>query len=434
MLTGLLMLSACDSYLDIKPVGSVIPTTAKEYRALLARAYRLTPMQRATVGFRSDEMQVNSETYDERMYGDWERWNDYAPSPNTTQLDWAGYYSAIFIANHVIDNRAEITEGTDDEVNQLAGEAYLFRAYMHFTLVNLHGQPYTKADAPATKAIPLKLDNDLEGFLSRNTVEEVYASIRSDIGQARELMNKESWEPAFSYRFTTLAAEALQSRVALYMAQWQVAYDAAEKALGQKSTLEDLNVSSPILPNHFTSVENISALEHIKSSDNNSSRVPATFLALFSEGDRRLSLCFSAPDAEGKSRCLKAGKSEYSSTFRVGEMYLNGAEAAAQLGKLPEARTRLLQLMQKRYAPTAYEAKATAVDAMGQAELITEILNERARELAYEGHRWFDLRRTTRPRIEKLLSGKTYVLEQDDPRYTVPIPKEAIAANPGLGN
>ena len=43
---------------------------------------------------------------------------------------------------------------------------------------------------------------------------------------------------------------------------------------------------------------------------------------------------------------------------------------------------------------------------MTQDELITEILDERERELAIEGHRWFDLRRTTRPRIQKILGGK----------------------------
>ena len=56
-------------------------------------------------------------------------------------------------------------------------------------------------------------------------------------------------------------------------------------------------------------------------------------------------------------------------------------------------------------------------------------------ELAFEGHRWFDLRRTTRPRIEKTLySGQTIILEQNDERYTLRIPQSAIEANPNLSN
>lgn len=90
--------------------------------------------------------------------------------------------------------------------------------------------------------------------------------------------------------------------------------------------------------------------------------------------------------------------------------------------------------MQKRYTPEAYSAKAAAIHEMGKDALIQEVLNERARELAFEGHRWFDLRRTTRPRLEKVLGGQTYVLEADDARYTLSIPKEATEANPGLLN
>lgn len=434
LLSSLLLLSACDSYLDIKPVGSVIPTTAQEYRALMARAYQLVPTERGAVCFRSDEMQVSTDGYDQRLYGDWERWNDAAPSPNTNQLDWGGYYSTIFIANHVIENRNNITEGTSDVVNQLVGEAYLLRAYMHFILVNLHGQPYTREGALSTKAIPLKLNNDLEVFLTRNTVEEVYTSILSDISHARELMTKERWEVEFSYRFTSLTVDAMESRTFLYMGEWQNALNASEALLRKKSSLEDLNADSPLLPNHFKSVESITALEYMRSNVNNANRVPKAFLALYDEGDLRLSFYFSPANEDGEVKSLKGGKNEFACSFRVGEMYLNAAEAAANLNKLPEARTRLLQLMQKRYTPEAYATKEAAINTMNQQELVKEILDERARELAYEGHRWFDLRRTTRPRIEKILDGKSYVLEQDDARYTLPIPKDAIAANPGLTN
>ena len=62
LLSCLLMLSACDSYLDIRPVGSVIPQTAEEYRALLARAYLNVPNDRGLACLRrSEERRVGKE-------------------------------------------------------------------------------------------------------------------------------------------------------------------------------------------------------------------------------------------------------------------------------------------------------------------------------------------------------------------------------------
>lgn len=436
LLSGLLAFTACDKYLDLQPVGSVIPNTVTEYRALLARAYKNIQADRGMAGFRSDEMRIREDEYDQANYADIERWNDLAQFPATMQFNWSNYYNMLFIANHVIESGSGITEGTPEEVDQLVGEAYLLRAYVHFLLVNLYGQPYTKPGATEAKAVPLKLDTDLEKVLSRNTVGEVYASLTSDIDEARRLINKEEWEKEFSYRFNTASVEAFQSRASLYMGQWQKAWEAAEAVLTRKSSLEDLNGTSPVLPNLFESVENITALEMgLSNTVHGAALAPASFLALYQEGDLRLNLYFTAPpNANGARRSVKSGYNKFSSTFRVGEIYLNVAEAAARLNKLPEARTRLLQLMRMRYTPEACVGKESMVSGMGQEALITEILNERARELAFEGHRWFDLRRTTRPRIEKVLDGKTYVLEQDDTRYTIPIPKEAIAANPGLAN
>ena len=70
----------------------------------------------------------------------------------------------------------------------------------------------------------------------------------------------------------------------------------------------------------------------------------------------------------------------------------------------------------------------------GERTYNAKILKERARELAFEGHRWFDLRRTTRPEIKKEIEDVTYTLVQDDSRYTLRIPQDAIDANPGLLN
>ena len=118
-------------------------------------------------------------------------------------------------------------------------------------------------------------------------------------------------------------------------------------------------------------------------------------------------------------------------------MYLNAAESALQGGSenaLEDARTYLLALQKSRYNASAYANKETNVMAMDANALLQEIYDERTKELAFEGHRWFDMRRTTQPRVVKTFKGEEYVLEEGDERYTIRIPSEAIEANPNLAN
>ena len=50
------------------------------------------------------------------------------------------------------------------------------------------------------------------------------------------------------------------------MGKWQTAYDAAERVLAQKKTLEDYNNNVSFqLPNHYESVESITAYENVYS-------------------------------------------------------------------------------------------------------------------------------------------------------------------------
>ena len=435
----LFSLPACDSYLDIQPVGKVIPSTLEDYRALLATAYDKKMSDRGVCELRTDAAFVSaSSSYDVNIYQDIEIWNDVNPGASTRQFGWSDYYSNIYYANAIISKQDEIADGSPEDVNQLVGEAYMMRGYMHFLLVNLYGEPYTKAGGPESKAVPLKWDMDLEGTPGRVTVKEIYDAVLSDIARAKTLMSKDIWETQYIYRFSSLAAEALESRVYLYMGEWEKAYQAAEQVLKVKADLVDLNASggdTPKLPGEFDSAEMINAYEIICGESNAPSiKVAAAFVERYENGkDLRRATYFSQND-NGNYISVRGGKSQYKCSFRTGELYLNAAEAAARLGKLPEARERLLQLVKNRYTQAGYEEKAKAAEAMGQEELVQEILDERMRELAFEGHYWFDLRRTSRPRIEKEIGGKSYVLEENDSRYTLRIPQDAIDANPGLQN
>lgn len=427
-----MLLTGCDSFLDIQPVGKVIPTTAPEFRSLITEAYLTVPDDRGLASFRSDEIKLDAtmSSNDLGSYLDIWRWNDDTPDENTASFSWRQFYHVLFIANYVIESERMITDGSTAEIKQMVGEAYMLRAYMHFLLVNLHAPAYTACDPATTKAIPLKLDSDVDGMLSRNTVEEVYNSIVADLKSAEQYLNVDSWDAGYNYRFTTLSVDALRSRVMLYMGDWTEAEAAADHVLAIKNTLS--SVSSE-LPNLYNSSENILALEQVMSAQYaRALKVDRDFYRRYSTTDLRRRAYFNQVTTSN-ILIIKGGSNTYSCSFRVGEMLLNAAEAACRQNKFEDAADYLLTLQRSRYSDGG-AAKETAIAAMSPDELLTEILEERARELAFEGHRWFDLRRTTRPRIEHTYRNETFVLEQDDPRYTIRIPSEAISANPGLAD
>lgn len=427
---------SCDSYLDLQPVGKVIPNTLEEYRALFLTAYNYDMLDRGLCEMRTDEVALVADETDMNTYRNIVTWSDANDDATTASFGWEYYYKAIYYANSVIDKKGEITGDSQNDINQLVGEAYLMRAYMHFLLVNFYGEPYTKEGALETKAVPLKWDVDLEKIPVRTTVAKIYEAVLGDIESARGLMNVVEWEARYRYRFSTLSVDALESRVRLYMGNWKEAYEAAERILAQKPDLEDFNEADAPLPNQYQSVEMITAYEQVYSTSTHKvSYAAADFLRKYDAADYRLAKFYGDVDENGnRSNNKVLATSQYRCSFRTGELYLNAAEAAARLDKLKEARERLLQLMEKRYTPEGYARKAVVVEAMDKEALIGEILEERARELAFEGHRWFDLRRTTRPRIDKVIEGTAYTLQQDDARYTLRIPRAATEANPGLLN
>lgn len=430
----LTILAGCDDFLDIQPTGKVIPKTGREYRALLTEAYSAIPSDRGKTVFRTDELILdnqNTTTEGLNSFLNIWLWLDDESADGTSSFGWRSFYYVSYIANTIIENGETMTEATSTERSQLIGEAYMLRAYMHFVLVNLYGEPYTHCDPVTSKAIPLKLNSDVNATLKRNTVEEIYTSILSDINKAKELLNVDTWDEGFTYRFNRLSIDAFLAKVYLYMGDWDNAYQYASNVITQHGDLEDLTTSS-VLPSHYKSVEAILSMENIMPAIyQTEGRINTELLNLYRSGDMRKSKYYRQVTAS-ISTLQKGGNNEYRCTFRSSEFYLIAAEAALELEDLDNARLHLTTLMKARYHKNIFPKEETKVNNMNQDELRQEIQDERFRELAFEGHRWFDLRRTTQPVLTKKYQNSTYTLEQNDSRYTLRIPSEAIEANPGL--
>lgn len=431
-------LNSCD-YLDVKPSGQVIPETVTEYRALLVDGYYGFPLYKQLLAVRSDEVfpYAGKSSYD--SYISVALWDEYNPGTYTPVYPWQNMYETIFYANSIIENiDGAIVDTHSDTREQLKAEAYLLRAYTHFELLNLYGKPYSAATATTDRGIPLSLKIDIEQNYVPQSVEQVYIQILEDIGEGERLMQVEDQPLATRYRFSKRSAKALEARVRLYRSEWDQALTAVEELL--PCELEDLNDSDATAPFDYSSREAIMTLDRISSSDVEGSRMymlPNIMDKYRKDGsDLRVGLYFKKSEenyepAKGYSNNIRV-------TFRGGEIYLIAAEAAAHIdGKLSVAKNYLKQLMEKRLTPAYYAEKAAEVEAMNQAQLIVEIADERARELALEGHRWYDLRRTTRPVMVKVYTDKqdqrqTATLLENDSRYTIRFPKEAVAANPDL--
>lgn len=421
-------LTSCEKFLDITPTGMVIAKTGEEYRALLTSEYNVFPKDRHKSTVRTDELKLTARTSNNDLdsYLDLWRWKDENPSATTATFEWRLYYHAIYISNYIIEHQGEIEGMSEADRSQLVGEAYMMRAYCNFLLVNLYAEPYGKCDPETTRGVPLMLAADVNAMPRSSSVKAVYDQVVADLKQAESMMNKTEWAAGYNYRFNKVAAKALLARTYLYMEQWQNALDAAKEVISAHGTLEDLNNSDAKLPDDKESKEIIVALERFSTTMLGVIEYPSDeIVAMYKTGDLRKRKYYKTTVTP--VTLLKSGGI---CSFRSGEAYLIAAEAAAQLGSTTDAVSYLKSLYEKRLNSTARADAETAVSAMDKDALLKEIYDERARELAFEGHRWFDLRRTTQTQLQHKYQGETYTLTKE--KYTMRFPTEAVEANPDI--
>ena len=321
---------------------------------------------------------------------------------------WGRLYEHIAVVNVVLDKVEEFTNETEEAQNSVKGQSYFLRAAYYFLLVNFYAKPYDQASASTDPGVPLKLIPYVEDLdFERVSVEKVYNQIVEDLRKAIECL--QGIQMSSFFHVNEYAARAFLSRVYCYMGKWDLVPDLCQYVLESNYMVEDLTSSGANAswldknsPGIMFTQGGSSMLATFASPDVSSHigwfRISDELLELFQEdkNDCRLKLLamnsgeFVFPRKTKEiSVDMELDKTNFVSenfVIRMAEVYLNLAEALVMTDKEGEAREVLKTLMEKRIKPLG-EITETGEN------LVKLIRKERRKELCFEGHRWFDLRR-----------------------------------------
>jgi starch-binding outer membrane protein, SusD/RagB family len=389
---------------------------------------------------------------------------------------WATHYNIINRSNLIIeavDNNI-ITDITEAKGKMFKGEALFFRAWAYFGLITAYSYQPGKEVNGWAQGVPLLLKGTRAvgdvTYPARATNAEVYTQIRKDFTDAIALLDNTS--RAEKGYISKAAAEALLSRVNLYTDQWNAVITNATNVLatatihGKATRVETTGTglvaswrtfkdkSESIFDIVFATNENLGTAslqawftifpKPINSTcTGNPTRssfadlfIPTSLLDLYAANDIRKTQLIEGPYCKlGQNNLYYSNKfSGTGGTFgldnvtiiRTSEVLLNRAEAYARTNQLDKAITDVNVIRTR--------AGLTALDytTMTQAQVITEVLLQRRLELAFEGHRWYDLIRLQQTVTKGAGSLASGPVNYDDNRILTPIPTAEIDNNKNL--
>jgi hypothetical protein len=352
---------------------------------------------------------------------------------------WTSIYEVIASCNILIGLDPAAIEGDLAEINHYIGQAYALRALGHFDLLKLFGQQHVTGGNDV--GIPYIKEYKGEDLTpSRNTVTEVKGFIESDLASALSMMSDALNDPSHVY-MSTWGAHALQSRVALYFGEWGKVITAAEAVINSGEYM--IIPEAEFISSWFTksSPNSIFELAYSTTDNNNISGLSqiyrgaaygdiealADIQTIFDDGDVRADTNFMIGIGIETGLLRNLGKypsADYSDNInliRYEEVILSYAEALVESGRAGDALTQLNLLTAARGAQPWTEATKA------------NVLQERRRELCFEGFRHDDLARNGMdiPEVDPLKQthgGPAY----GSYNYAYPIPEVEMNANSNM--
>jgi hypothetical protein len=336
---------------------------------------------------------------------------------------------------------------------RLQGEALFLRAYAHFELFRYYCGNYD----PNGLGMVYMEKSTIEPA-ARIKMGDYFAKINADLAAAKPLVAQNITD---INRANVVAVAGLQARVALYMRDWAKAEAFATEYINALPLASIAN-----FPGIWSDVNAAEQAFRLIRTNTLGGRIGSLYrgtsassanigLVTWKPSERIWSAYNKVTDVRFNSYfkdeplLTSAGRqsrliAKYAGTaygtpnenvanakvFRTGEMYLIRAEARAEQGRFSGATGADADINTLRsnritgYTPVTYTT---------QAQAITDIMEERFRELVYEGHRFFDLKRRGLP-VTRLAadapSPAGTTLEANNFRFVLPIPLPEITSNP----
>lgn len=346
---------------------------------------------------------------------------------------WGYIYNTVYIANFILERLPEVEGVPTSQRNKVMGTAHFLRGYAYFIALYTYG------------GVPEVLTTDIETNrnIPRASKAEILNLIEDDYLAALAAVPDDVATAAY---VSKLAVKAALARYYLYLGDWTQAEQFATDVID--SGKYELEPEFSTIVNEDFTIEAILEVGYTLADDpgtngniglNNlfvgrreiiPSNQAVVALASSESGDRFSSISFDVDNLSGTDNGWSVamyGTADADNNnvvvFRLGEMYLIRAEARAQRDNvtgLNSAQTDVNILRTRANAPS--------IAAVSKSQMLRLIEDERRYELAYEGHRWYDLVRTGR--AQEVMSAFSVNWRSD---YEVwPIPQREMQNNPAL--
>jgi len=462
-----LFATSCEKTVTVEPKNQISPTVAlgsiAGYESLLNSAY----VRMIAFTYWGRDMALLGDVMADNIYTELSVANGRYIAQNSNQFNshyniWTAAYSEINDVNIIIstidgnisDAAAATRKGT------LKGEALALRANTYFDLARIYGYEPTSVAAGKNfnLSVPLRL-TATQGLPDatqkpRATITEVYAAIEADLNAAIALLP--SGASASRTRMNKGAAYALLGKALLYEGKWAAAVTAFDAAMDPANTGARLAgpgayisafkanpntesffelVLNPVTQTGGTTGNNDSPYSYTHPNTYNGigtfggQTVSDELYSLFETTDDRFKMFFKYggssvnPPLFNWADKYSGAQGVYADNIKIirfADVLLMKAEALAQQGSYAAAAALVVQLR------TARNASVTGVPTT--AAIGDYIQTERRRELFFEGHRWFDLKRKAGGITKPAKTGVS-TLAPDDVKLLAPIPSAEI----GLG-